>query len=311
MAGRANASVRKAWQKRFDDQSAETRNRFERVTSGELPDTLGDAVDAFKKQLAEEKPGWATRKSSEEVLKVLVPCVPEMIGGSADLTGSNNTRTPEQGAVTADDFSGGFIHWGVREHGMAAAMNGMVLHGGFIPYSGTFLVFSDYSRPAIRLAALMQQRVVHVLTHDSIGLGEDGPTHQPVEHLAALRAMPNVYVMRPADAIETLECWQLALKINNAPSVLALTRQGLPTLRDYAERNLSALVPMSWPPGQRPASDADGSGSEVAIAMQARDLLKQDNISARVVSVPCMELLENKAKRTIGYFRRHALAYRH
>ena len=296
MAGRANASVRKAWQERFDAQSAETRNRFERVTSGELPDTLGDAVDAFKKHLAKEKPGWATRKSSEEVLKVLVPCVPEMIGGSADLTGSNNTRTPEQGAVTADDFGGGFIHWGVREHGMAAAMNGMVLHGGFIPYSGTFLVFSDYSRPAIRLAALMQQRVVHVLTHDSIGLGEDGPTHQPVEHLAALRAMPNVYVMRPADAIETLECWQLALKINNAPSVLALTRQGLPTLRDYAERNLCAAGAYELAAGgSDPQVTLMASGSEVVIAMQARDLLKQDNISARVVSVPCMELLEKQS----------------
>ena len=238
MAGRAHASTRKAWEGRLAEQSAETRNRFERTVAGDLPEGLDDAVDAFKKHLADEKPGWATRKSSEEALKAIVPHVPEMIGGSADLTGSNNTRTPEQDAVQADNFGGSFIHWGIREHGMAAAMNGMALHGGFIPYSGTFLVFSDYSRPAIRLSALMNQRTIHVLTHDSIGLGEDGPTHQPVEHLAALRAMPNTFVFRPADAIETLECWQLALKLETAPSVLALTRQGLPLLRQYEDRNV-------------------------------------------------------------------------
>jgi transketolase len=225
----------------------------------------------------------------------LVPHVPEMIGGSADLTGSNNTKTPEQAPISADDFSGGFIHWGVREHGMAAAMNGMALHGGFIPYSGTFLVFADYSRPAIRLSALMEQRTIHVLTHDSIGLGEDGPTHQPVEHLAALRAIPNVNVFRPADAIETLECWQLALQAEKTTSVLALTRQGLPMVRDYEERNLCALGAYELASG---GADAEvtlmASGSEVEIVLQARDMLKQDGIHARIVSFPCMDLFEKQ-----------------
>ena len=299
MAGRTHASTRKAWEQRLDAQSAETKNRFERVVAGDLPEGLDEAVDNFKKHLAEEKPGWATRKSSEEVLKAIVPHVPEMIGGSADLTGSNNTKTPEQSAVQADNFGGQFIHWGIREHGMAAAMNGMALHGGFIPYSGTFLVFSDYSRPAIRLSALMQQRTIHVLTHDSIGLGEDGPTHQPVEHMAALRAIPNTYVFRPADAIETLECWQLALKLENAPSVLALTRQGLPAMRGYEERNACAHGAYELAAGGKdPQVTIMASGSEIAVAMQARAQLEEAGIGARVVSVPCMELFEQQSAAT-------------
>jgi transketolase len=299
MAGRAHASTRKAWEERMAAQSAETRNRFERVVSGDLPQGLDTAIDAFKKQLAEEKPNWATRKSSEEALKAIVPHVPEMIGGSADLTGSNNTKTPEQAPVSADNMAGQFIHWGIREHGMAAAMNGMVLHGGFIPYSGTFLVFSDYSRPAIRLSALMKQRTIHVLTHDSIGLGEDGPTHQPVEHLAALRAIPNTFVFRPADAIETLECWQMALKLDSAPSVLALTRQGLPTVRDYEERNSCAHGAYELAAGgSNPQVTIMASGSEISIAMEARAALKEDGIGARVVSVPCMELFEQQSPAT-------------
>ena len=260
---------------------------------------MDGAVDAFKKQLAEEKPGWATRKSSEETLKAIVPHVPEMIGGSADLTGSNNTKTPEQSAVQADNFAGQFIHWGIREHGMAAAMNGMALHGGFIPYSGTFLVFSDYSRPAIRLSALMKQRTIHVLTHDSIGLGEDGPTHQPVEHMSALRAIPNTFVFRPADAIETLECWQLALRLESAPSVLALTRQGLPTVRGYEERNVCAHGAYELAAGGKdPQVTIMASGSEVSIAMQARETLQEAGIGARVISVPCMELFEQQSAST-------------
>ena len=185
----------------------------------------------MKQKLAETPKEIATRSASEFALEALTLALPEMIGGSADLTGSNNTRTKAMKALSAADYSGRFIHYGVREHGMAAAMNGMALHGGIIPYSGTFLVFSDYCRPAIRLAALMGQRVIHVMTHDSIGLGEDGPTHQPVEHLAALRAIPNLKVFRPCDAVETVECWQLALEANNGPSVLALTRQNVPQLR--------------------------------------------------------------------------------
>ncbi len=299
VAGRTHASTRKAWEARLAEIAPEQRNRFERVMAGDLPDRLNDAVDAFKKQLADDKPKWATRKSSEEILKVIVPQVPEMVGGSADLTGSNNTRTPEQQAVSADDYSGSFIHWGVREHGMAAAMNGMALHGGFIPYSGTFLVFSDYSRPSIRLAALMKQRAIHVLTHDSIGLGEDGPTHQPVEHLSALRAMPNLYVFRPADAIETLECWHLALQGQDHPSVLSLTRQALPALRDYEERNLSAHGAYELATyGKDPQATLLASGSEVSIAMAAHEALKEEGIGTRVVSVPCLDLFAEQSEET-------------
>jgi transketolase len=299
LAGRAHASTRKSWEERLNSQPAETKNRMERVIAGDLPEGLDEAVDAYKKHLADEKPGWATRKSSEEVLKAIVPHVPEMIGGSADLTGSNNTRTPEQAAVSADNYGGQFIHWGIREHGMAAAMNGMTLHGGFIPYSGTFLVFSDYSRPAIRLSALMKQRTIHVLTHDSIGLGEDGPTHQPVEHLSALRVIPNTFVFRPADAIETLECWQLALKLDTAPSVLALTRQGLPTVRTYEERNVCAHGAYELAAGGKdPQVTLMASGSEISVAMEARATLEAEGIGARVVSVPCMELFEQQSAAT-------------
>jgi transketolase len=215
-----------------------------------------------------------------------------MIGGSADLTGSNNTRTKSMQAITPSDFSGRFIHYGIREHGMAAAMNGMALHGGVVPYSGTFLVFSDYARPAIRLAALMGVRAIHVLTHDSIGLGEDGPTHQPVEHLAALRAIPNLLVFRPCDAVETAECWELALRAKDRPSALALTRQNLPQLRNrFDEENVCAQGAYEI---AAPDAAADVSifatGSEVSIAVDAARLLAGQGVPARVVSVPCFEL---------------------
>jgi transketolase len=220
--------------------------------------------------------------------------LPEMIGGSADLTGSNNTRPKGMAAFSASNPGGRFIHYGVREHAMGAAMNGMALHGGVIPYSGTFLVFSDYCRPAIRLAALMGERVIHVMTHDSIGLGEDGPTHQPVEHLAALRAIPNLLVFRPCDTIETIECWQLALETRDRPSVLALTRQNLPLLRTDAQaRNRCAAGAYELVAAEdgRAHVTLFSSGSEVAIAVEARRLLAAQGIPARVVSVPCVELL--------------------
>jgi transketolase len=222
----------------------------------------------------------------------LTAAVPEMIGGSADLTGSNNTRAKGMTALSAADYGGRFIHYGVREHGMAAAMNGMALHGGIIPYSGTFLVFSDYCRPAIRLAALMGQRVIHVMTHDSIGLGEDGPTHQPVEQLAALRAIPNLLVFRPCDAVETIECWQLALEARDRPSVLALTRQNLPQLRIGQEAsNRCAAGAYEIVPSEKTAEiSLFATGSEVAIAVEARKFLRERGLSARVVSVPCFEL---------------------
>src|SRR5690242_12572499 len=209
--------------------------------SGDLPGALNAAIRTVKESLHKEPKEIPTRAASEFALESLVPAVPEMVGGSADLTGSNNTRTRSMKAMTASDFRGRFIHYGVREHGMAAAMNGLALHGGVIPYSGTFLVFSDYCRPSIRLAAIMGQRVIHVMTHDSIGLGEDGPTHQPVEHLSALRAIPNLNVFRPADAVETAECWELALKNHKTPSIIALSRQNLQQVRlTHSEQNLSA-----------------------------------------------------------------------
>ncbi len=225
------------------------------------------------------------------MLDVLAESIPELIGGSADLTGSNNTKAKSQSPITSEDFSGGYIHYGVREHAMAAAMNGIALHGGLIPYGGTFLVFTDYCRPAIRLSALMGQRVVYVMTHDSIGLGEDGPTHQPVEHLAALRAIPNLLVFRPADTIEVAECWELALSAQDMPSVLALTRQAVPTLRREATNNLSARGGYILSPAHdKPQATLIATGSEVEITIAAQEMLRQDGIAASVVSLPCWEL---------------------
>jgi transketolase len=245
-----------------------------------------------KESLHKEPKEIATRTACEFALESIIPAVPEMIGGSADLTGSNNTRTKSMKAMSASDYSGRFIHYGIREHGMAAAMNGMTLHGGIIPYSGTFLVFSDYCRPSIRLAALMGERVIHVMTHDSIGLGEDGPTHQPVEHLAALRAIPNLNVFRPCDAVETVECWQLALEGRDTPSVMALTRQNLPQLRrTLEERNKCVAGAYEISPAESKAQvSIFATGSEVSIAVEAQKLLAAQGVPARVVSVPCFEL---------------------
>jgi transketolase len=236
----------------------------------------------------------ATRAASEFALNALTVALPEMIGGSADLTGSNNTRAKGMKVLDTSDYGGTFIHYGVREHGMMAAMNGMALHGGVIPYSGTFLVFSDYCRPAIRLAALMKQRSILVGTHDSIGLGEDGPTHQPVEHLAALRAIPQLQVFRPCDIVETVECWELALQSSDAPSVLALTRQNVPQLRqgfDEMNRCAAGAYELSAAEDDDAVVSLFATGSEVAIALEAKKLLAAKKVSARVVSVPCFELL--------------------
>jgi transketolase len=293
-AGARGKPARAAWQQRLAALDAGKHAEFERRRRGDFQDKLTASVHSVKQKLAETPKEIATRSASEFALETLTAALPEMIGGSADLTGSNNTRTKSTKPMSAADYSGRFIHYGVREHGMAAAMNGMALHGGIVPYSGTFLVFSDYCRPAIRLAALMGQRVIHVMTHDSIGLGEDGPTHQPVEHLAALRAIPNLKVFRPCDTVETVECWQLALQSKDAPSVLALTRQNLPQLRlGFDEHNRCAAGGY-----ELIASDDDAAavslfatGSEVAIAAEARKLLAARKISARVVSVPCFELL--------------------
>jgi transketolase len=293
-AGERSKGAHADWNKRLAALDAGKRAEFERRMKGDLPvPAFADAVRAIKASLAATPKEIATRTACEFALETLIPAVPEMVGGSADLTGSNNTRTKSMKAMSAADYSGRFIHYGIREHAMASAMNGMALHGGIIPYSGTFLVFSDYCRPAIRLAALMGKRVIHILTHDSIGLGEDGPTHQPVEHLAALRAIPNLLVFRPCDAVETAECWQLALEAKNRPSVLALTRQNLPQLsQNFLDSNRCAA-------GAYEIAAADGkaevsifaTGSEVAIAVEAKKLLAAKGIAARVVSVPCFELL--------------------
>jgi transketolase len=293
-AGARSKPLHQAWQDRFAKLDAGKRAEFERRNSGKLNDKFVAAVRELKQQLAAAPKDIASRSSSELVLDALTVALPEMIGGSADLTPSNNTFAKGMKVLDASDYSGTYIHYGVREHGMMAAMNGMALHGGVIPYSGTFLVFSDYCRPAIRLAALMGARVVLVGTHDSIGLGEDGPTHQPVEHLAALRAIPNLKVLRPCDAVETVECWQIALESKNGPSVLALSRQNLPQLRlGFDEMNRCALGAY-----ELIAADDDSavvsifaSGSEVSIAAEAKKLLAARKISARVVSVPCFELL--------------------
>jgi len=287
---------RLAWQQKLASLDAATRAEFARVVRGQLPENFEEAIFAYKQQLVTDKPRVATRKASEMALEVINAAVPETIGGSADLTGSNNTRTSQMTSITAHDFSGRYIHYGVREHAMGAIMNGLALHGGFIPYSGTFLCFSDYARPAMRLSALMGLRVIYVMTHDSIGLGEDGPTHQPVEHLASLRVMPNMHVLRPADAVETLECWQLALSARNAPSILALTRQNLPTLRERASReNLCSFgaYELRAASGQAEVT-IFASGSEVEIAVRARAVLEGEGIATRVVSVPSFELFEKQ-----------------
>jgi len=284
------------WNEKLNALDTDKKAEFERLISGKLPADLQNAVENLKKSYAEEKPKWATRKASGEVLKTLTDLAPELIGGSADLTGSNLTKTDSLQPISSDDFSGRYIYYGIREHAMAAAMNGIALHGGFIPFGGTFLVFTDYCRGSIRLSALMQQRVVYVMTHDSIGLGEDGPTHQPVEHLASLRAIPNLNVYRPADAVETAECWQLSLETENTPSVLALTRQGVPLQRtEFTAENKCAK-------GAYILAEAEGdlkttifaTGSEVEIAINAREKLQQQGIGTRVVSVPCIELFNQQ-----------------
>jgi transketolase len=292
-AGTRSANAFGAWQGRLAAMDASKKAEFERRLSGDLPAGLAAALDAYKQKLAADKPKVATRKSSQMALDVINANTPETVGGSADLTGSNLTNTPETLPFTATDRTGRYMRYGIREHGMAAIMNGMALHKGLIPYGGTFLVFTDYARPAIRLSAIMGQRVIYVMTHDSIGLGEDGPTHQPVEHLASLRAIPNLLVLRPADAAETLECWQIAIDSTDRPAILALSRQNLPTLRmDYVKENLSAKGAYKIAGDDVADAVIFATGSEVAIAVDALALLKAKGISAKVVSVPSLELFD-------------------
>ncbi len=298
LAGLNAAKKRQEWDKKLEALDPQKRAEFERLMRGDLPGNFDSVINDYKKKLAADQPKVATRVASQMALEVINGAVDETIGGSADLTGSNNTKTSQTNDITPDDFSGRYIHYGIREHAMAAIMNGLSLYGGIIPYSGTFLCFSDYARPAMRLSSLMGIRVIYVMTHDSIGLGEDGPTHQPVEHLASLRAIPNHLVFRPADVVETAECWQLALKSKTTPSTLALTRQGLPTLRkNYDEDNLCALGAYEL---MTASDDAKvtifASGSEVEIAVKARNELENKGIPTRVVSVPCFELFEHQVE---------------
>jgi transketolase len=287
--GDKGAAGRAEWQARLDAHV--DKSEFERRMAGDLPD--GTAMQDYLAGLAADPPKWATRKSSEMALGAITAALPETIGGSADLTGSNNTKTSSTKPLTKDDYSGRYLYYGIREFGMAAAMNGMALHGGIIPYGGTFLVFTDYCRGAMRLSAIQNARVIYVMTHDSIGLGEDGPTHQPIEHVQSLRLMPNMTVFRPADAIETAECWALALKNKTGPSTLALTRQGLPPIRHDVSVNLCEK-------GAYRVKEASGdkrviilaTGSEVSLAIDIAAQLEAAGHGADVVSMPCTELFD-------------------
>lgn len=290
--GKRGAAAHAEWQARFAALSAAKQAEFTRIFAGEAPAKLASVIRGVKKSAVETLPKLATRAASEKVLAAVNPVMTETLGGSADLTGSNNTKTADLGVFTPEDRKGRYVYYGIREHGMAAAMNGMALHGGVRPYGGTFMCFTDYARPSMRLSALMGLPVVYVMTHDSIGLGEDGPTHQPVEHLAISRATPNTLVIRPADLVETAEAWEVALTQKSTPTVLALSRQNLPAVRKaHVNQNLVAK-------GAYVLAEATGkrqviliaTGSEVEIALKARDALEAEGIGTRVVSMPSMEL---------------------
>ena len=288
-------SSRNDWQSRLD--SSAKKARFDRAMSGELPKALATRMRRYKKELKANLPKVASRQASQMALEVINGAVPTMVGGSADLTGSNLTKTSNMRSITPGNYRGNYVHFGIREHAMGAVMNGMALHGGMIPYGGTFLVFSDYMRGSMRLSALMKQRVIYVLTHDSIGLGEDGPTHQPIEHLAMLRATPNMYVFRPCDAVETAEAWEVALESTETPSVMALSRQGLPTVR--TERTNENLTQKGGYLLKNVRGGRDitliATGSEIAIALEAAEALESQGRQVAVVSMPCWELFDQQS----------------
>ena len=296
-AGSRGAAARTAWEGRLTATGKQAE--FHRQNSCTLPDGWRKAVTDFKTKIAADKPSWATRKASQEALEVLTAAIPELVGGSADLTHSNLTDTKAcKPSITPGNFAGRYIHYGIREHGMAAVMNGLSLHGGAIPYGGTFLIFANYLWPALRMSAMMGQRVLYVLTHDSIGLGEDGPTHQPIETLAALRATPNVLVFRPCDPIETIEAYEAALDSVDGPSVFALSRQNLPTLRtDTGSENLTAKGGYVLAPAKgKHQVTLIATGSEVSLALSAQKLLEESGVGASVVSLPCWELFDRQPK---------------
>ncbi len=302
--GRKGRKAHKEWTDRLSDTSQAAD--FKRAIAGELNAGWLEAFQTYKDAIAKDMPTMATRASSGKALAPLTAALTDMISGSADLEGSNKTKTPATSdEIQAGNYGGRYINYGIREHAMAAAMNGMALHGGIIPYSGLFMVFMDYCRPSLRLAALMEIQAIYVATHDSIGVGEDGPTHQPVEHLASLRAIPNTYTYRPADAVETAECWELAVQRKNAPSVMALTRQNVPALRDDASKNVCERGGYVLRPGA--GSDEIvllATGSEVHLAVEAHEVLTTQGISARVVSIPCLDIFmeqdENYIRSVLG-----------
>ena len=295
-AGKRGSDAYGAWEKAASGLDSAVRARLGNPIDADAGAAIDKATREIKAKFAAEKPTIATRVSSQRVLEKLLPVAPALIGGSADLTGSVGTKTSQYKPIKPGDFSGNYIHYGVREHGMAAAMNGIALHGGFVPYAGTFLVFTDYARPSIRLSALMGQRVIYVMTHDSIGLGEDGPTHQAVEHLAALRAIPNLHVLRPGDPVEVAECWQIALTAKGTPSILALSRQNVPTLRsgDVAEnRSARGAYVLRQAAGKRDVT-LIASGTEVQIAIEAANLLAAEGVKAAVVSMPASDIFDKQ-----------------
>ena len=297
--GSKGKKLEKDWNSILDKKNSKIKEEYERLIKGELPSELDKILGDEKLKFFQTKPKMATRQCSSSVINSISNILPELIGGSADLSGSNNTKTESSKVITSKNFSGNYIHYGVREHAMAGVMNGMALYGGLIPFGGTFLIFSDYLKPALRLSAFMGLRVIYIFSHDSIGLGEDGPTHQPIEHLEHLRAIPNLNVFRPADINETLECWEIALKSKNNPSAIALSRQKLSYISEHKsgenrcsrgayvlkETSDSSVIPTLI-----------ASGSEVEIALEAQEKLKSKNIDSRVVSVPCFDLFKNQSK---------------
>ena len=296
----------KLWKLHFSKLSNSNKKDYSRRISGKLPSNINKVLNEFKKDCSKKKITKATRQSSEMVINKISSYMPELVGGSADLTGSNNTKSSSMKILDSNNYSGNYIYYGVREHGMAAIMNGIALHKGMIPFGGTFLIFSDYCKPSIRLSALMKQRVIYIFTHDSIGLGEDGPTHQPIEQLVGLRSIPNLNVFRPADTVETIEAWQISLQSFSTPSAIALTRQGLPTMREeHVNKNLTAFGAYEIrKSSKKPKVSIFASGSEVEIALEASILLEKNKIYSRVISVPCLDLFEKQnstyKKRIIG-----------
>ena len=296
--GEKGAIQEKKWNKIFDKKNKKIKEELSRVINNKLPKNFDELIEEQKKKFFNLKPNVASRQSSADVLEEITKFLPELIGGSADLSGSNNTKTKHSIVIKPSSFKGNYIHYGVREHGMSGIMNGMALHAGIIPYGGTFLIFLDYCKPAVRLSALMGLKVVYIFSHDSIGLGEDGPTHQPIEHLAHLRAIPNLNVFRPADTIETLECWEIALKSSTNPSVIALSRQKIPFVTEtLTKKNMSALGGYELKKtNPNPEITLIASGSEVQIAIEALNKLKNININSKVISMPCQELFDKQPR---------------